>query len=491
MPPAPRIILLPALVALLGGCIAPRERLTFPEAALTSSPEARRYDTDANDRADFSLLLTDGRCVAVAYDDDEDGRDDRVYRLDALDDQVLPHVVLMLDSVPYHAAAQRWERGDWPWFAPPAKVIPPFPTMSGVIFTSLLRAPPLPGVINRYYDRDAAGVNNMIVRRSFGARHPWHRRLHYTAAYWENGLAFLQPRVWYPAEMARAFQAVDRSPDRVTLLYIASSSGMLSRYGRAGAEEVLDQVAPFCLQLLHARQGAVRISVLADHGHNYLEGRRVNVAAMLQEAGFRPVGRLRHELDVVVEQDGLVSYVGLHTRSAGPVAEAMAARAEVQLVAHLEQDQVMVRNAHGAAAIDERDGRLRYRTIDHDVLGYESVVRQLADAGLADADGFASPDDWLTVTADHPYPDAPVRLWRAFHGLVVNTPDVMVCLADGYCGGIAMFEWFIRMKSTHGGIDQINSATFLLDMTGRAPPVLRSDQVLHAILPGYEPRTQR
>lgn len=476
------------LAASLASCALPSEHLSFPPRAVVKSDHRWQYDVSGDGRADFSLRIGGGgRCDVIAYDDDEDGKDDRVYRLSDYDPARVPHVILMLDSIPYRTVSERYQRGDWPWFPPPVKVIPPFPSMSAVVFSTTLHAPPQPGMINRYYDRRTGAVNNRIVKRSLGAQEPWLRMVHYHARYWENGLAFLRPLRWFAAEMARAKRAVDESPDRVTILYIASSSGMLSRYGEQGAQEVLDALERFCVGLLFERQGAIKISILADHGHNYLPGRRVDLDRPLVAAGYRVTDRIREDRDIVSDRDGLVNYAGFHTRKAGAVSDILARQPHVQFVAFMRGEEVIFRTPQGDASIAKREGRYRYRPETGDPLGYAPVVAKLTAEGRATEDGFVSSGDWFRATKDLHFPDAPHRLWQAFHGEVVNPPDVMLALDDGYCAGIGAFETFIRMKSTHGGLDQINSATFLLDMAGRAREDLRSEDVLRTIAPGYSP----
>jgi hypothetical protein len=82
----------------------------------------------------------------------------------------------------------------------------------------------------------------------------------------------------------------------------------------------------------------------------------------------------------------------------------------------------------------------------------------------------------------------PYRLWQALHELVVSPPDLIVFFKNGYCGGIEMFECFIRMQSTHGGIDQLNSATFVMSTRGDIEGPLRIRDVMPRLVPGYEPR---
>ncbi len=82
------------------------------------------------------------------------------------------------------------------------------------------------------------------------------------------------------------------SPNQVTLVYITSASGMACKYGREGIDEVLDGAARLCLQLLYERHGAIRISVMADHGHNMVASKNIDVEKLLRAGGFKPGNRL-------------------------------------------------------------------------------------------------------------------------------------------------------------------------------------------------------
>ena len=67
-------------------------------------------------------------------------------------------------------------------------------------------------------------------------------------------------------------------------------------------------------------------------------------------------------------------------------------------------------------------------------------------------------------------------------------PRVMFTTKDGYCAGLTGYEKYITMESTHGGLNQINSATFLMSMTdGRVTGPMRSRDILSHIEPGFEP----
>ena len=107
------------------------------------------------------------------------------------------------------------------------------------------------------------------------------------------------------------------------------------------------------------------------------------------------------------------------------------------------------------------------------------------------ADGFASENVWFHRTLDHPWPNAPRRVWNALHGRFINPSTVLLSIRDGYYAGDPAFEKYIKMASTHGGLNQINSATFAMTMTGRLTKAVRHEDVIGTIEPGYEPRVQR
>lgn len=478
------------LTALAAAGCAPSARLSFPAEPLVQDEKQRGYDTDDSGRVDFALLTDDaGRWDLLGYDDDEDGAFDRLYRLSEYDAEAVPHVVIMLDSISFATVNERYRQGDLPWFHPPAKVIAPAPNMSEVIFGMLLHAAPQPGLTHRYFDRRTGRMENLIAQMAMGRPLPMERLLDYHAAFEEGGLSYLNPRDWYGAELRRVKQTVDDNPRPLTLAYLYSSTGMVCKFGEAGANEVLEGVERLCLQLLHERRGAIQISLLADHGHTYIPPQRVDIAAHLVKSGWRVTDSPRGERDVAMDSGGLVGYAGLYTRRPAEVSRTMLELSPVQMTAYLSGGRVIVRSAAGEAAIERRDGRYRYQELTADVLGYAPVVAQLAD--VADEDGFIAPDDWLAATADHQIPDAPYRLWQAFHEMVISPPDLIVFFANGYCGGIEMFEWFIDMESTHGGIDQLNSATFVMSTREGIKGPLRIRDVMPRLVPGYQPQVRQ
>ncbi len=480
-----------AVCGFLIGC-STATKLYFPTAALSRTPREISYDVTGNGRADFALQAeVDNRLTSLAYAHEEDGRFDRIYRIQDYAADSVPHLIILLDSIPYQCVVDFYTAGHFSWFPPPQKVIAPFPSLSAVAYNQILQAPPLAGTNNYFYDQRINRIYNRFWEFSAGHKDPWQRYLHYNASYMREGLGFIDTRAVFRRELASIKQIFDDSPDRVTIVYVVSSASMVCRYGRHGVEECLREVERLCLQLLWERQGAMKISLLADHGHNLVPSQFVSIPNMLREAGYAVGDRITSDTDVVIDTEGLATFAGLHTRRPAAVADVLLRQPEMQLALYMAGDRVIVRDTAGAAAIEGKEGKLRYVALDRDVLNYLPVQGMLAAAGKADADGFISRDDWFAATVDHEWPDAPARIWEAFHGQVVCPSDLMITLKDGSMSGFPLFRAFIDMASSHGALNQQNTATFLLSMTGRATRPLRSAEILQTIEPGYRPAIRR
>jgi hypothetical protein len=465
------------------GCQAPSERLTFPAAPLSRTADGWFYDVHHRGYPDFALLPDEkGKLDILAYDNGNHCLEYR-YRLSNYRDEDVPHLIVLLDSIPFHSVLEHYQAGDFPWFDPPQKVIAPFPAMTEVSFEALFHGPPLPGLLDYHFDREANDTVNLVWSRVWGYQHPFERRYDYELTYADAGISYLDPRPWYAAEMAKIKKAVDENPSKITVAYVVGSSGMLSRYGKPGLEECLAQFQQLCLQLLYERHGAIKISVLSDHGHNLMRSRNMPVQKTLEDAGFHCVEQLHGPNDVVLELNGLVTFASMYTSQPAKVAQTMLRRPEVELGMYMDGERVIVRNASGAAAIDGRRGKLRYTPISADVLDYKSLLDHLAATGKVSPDGFISDEDWFAATVDQQWPDAPRRLWTAFHSEARNTPDVMFSIRDGDCAGAPSLVGFIDMASTHGGLNQVNSAAFVMSMTHGMNSPKRTGEVLQTLEP--------
>src|SRR6266576_2957593 len=110
-----RIHLIPLFAsALLLGCRSTLEHLTFPTSPMCHTEAGDWYDVNHNGKADFGVLKDEhGKVDVLAYDDDEDGKPDRIYRLSDYTNESVPHLIILLDSVPFTEVAKRYAAGEF------------------------------------------------------------------------------------------------------------------------------------------------------------------------------------------------------------------------------------------------------------------------------------------------------------------------------------------------------------------------------------------
>src|SRR5450432_1670541 len=116
--------------AVLMGCSTPSGRLTFPRAPIESTPIVEWFNVDG--RKDFAITYANGQADQLLYDDDGDGKPDRIYRLADYSNDDGPQVILLLDSIPFETMKERFDRGDFRWFSQPQKMIAPFPSLTEI-----------------------------------------------------------------------------------------------------------------------------------------------------------------------------------------------------------------------------------------------------------------------------------------------------------------------------------------------------------------------
>src|ERR1043166_1448782 len=88
------------VISLLMGCRGAVDHLTFPTSPIRHTADGDWYDVNHNGKADFGVLRdSSGKVNVLAYDDDEDGTPDRIYRLSDYANESVPHLVILLDSI--------------------------------------------------------------------------------------------------------------------------------------------------------------------------------------------------------------------------------------------------------------------------------------------------------------------------------------------------------------------------------------------------------
>jgi len=477
----------PAMV-LAGGCAGP---LRFPAEPLdvtaADTGERLAYDTDADGEADYVAVANEaGRITRIGYAP-SGGEPEALVDLDAVPAARCRHVVLILDGIGYETVRAYREAGHLRLFHPPARVISTFPAMTDLALADVFRSVRPLGYEARYFDhranRMAGGDGDYLALLN----EDWVRCTDYRASALMDPLSYLFPQHYFKEEMKALVDLLARRDRPVVVAYLVSTAGLGTKHLRQGQREILRALDRLAHQLVWQSRGLVKVTVFSDHGHQLVPAEWIDFRTFLRQRGWRVTERLERPKDVVVIDYGLVTYASFATRDRAGLAEALLEREGVDLVAYPAHEAVAVRSDEGMARIERRGGRYRYVPETGDPLRLADVVEQARDDGLAEADGFLDGRAWLRLTYRHTYPDAVVRLWRAFHGLSEHVPDVIASLSDGYSAGLpSRAARFPEGASTHGDLGRKSSTAFVMSTAGPIPESARPLRArdLPAVLPG-------
>lgn len=509
-------------VALLGvllpACAGPGPRY-FPPAPLwnETGPDGtivRAFDIDGDGRAEYREAIgASGMVQRLEFDTDGDGEIDEIaWRSGALPvvalepceananatprrpaaDPAARHLLIVLDSTPFEIVRDLWSQGRLRLFGPPSRIIAPFPVMTDPCLAEFFGASPCLGVESKYYDgrRLRAGMHNYLKERNA----PWLAAIDYHLPPDTHGWAYIFPGMWFRHDLGRVERYVLARNQGDFSAYVVGTSGLGAQRGRDGHLAALVEVERLCQGLLYRTRGRLEITLLSDHGHNLRPSRRISLLEQLQRCGYRAGDRLETPQDVVVPEFGLVSCVAIYTRSPAAVARDVVGFEGVELACYAERPgpaadgadrvrrgRVMVLSRDGRASIEREADSFRYVPVQGDPLELATVIEDLRLRGRLDGRGFAADSEWLAATIEHEYPDPLYRLWRAFDGLFIHTPDVLVSLADGYYAGSRRMADFIAMKAVHGNLNRLGSSGFVMTTAGPLPPVLRMTQARAAL----------
>jgi hypothetical protein len=470
---------------LLTWCLGCASTPRFP-APLPDSPGApdrtRAFDLNHDRVADYWQTLDGaGRVRTIRFADNQ-GAAGHAVDLDAVEPAAVPHFVILLDGVPYEVVADLYARGALRLFHPPSRVICCYPGMTDLALSDLMHVGPCPAYQARRYDRDQHKVvagNDAYLNAT---NSPWVSSMAYRCSFWWDALVYLNPQMVFDHELRRIEQTFADINTGTAYAYSVGTAGLGTRGGRAAIEEYLRAIDALCERIMFERRGRVNFTLAADHGHNLVVNKLISFDAALAAGGYQRQKSISSAKDVVIIDYGLVTYAEVYTREPAGVAACLLNHPDVKLAMYPAGDEIVVQSPAGRARIARTPHGFAYTCLDADPLELRPILDQLADANQVHADGGIDPDALFAATIDHTYPDPLRRTWRAFHGLVVHPPDLVIDLRDGACYGSRFFHTMVgEMTSTHGGLNAANATTFVLTTLGPLPADLRSADVLPAL----------
>ncbi len=361
-------------------------------------------------------------------------------------------------------------------YFPVSRMVSSFPSTSDVAWTEIFGDRPLPGYQRTYYS-EAANMQIAIDGVSTSMEHE--RQMNWQV---QDGflraMGYVFPSQMYAYEvndMIKHFRDANNTGGNYYAYIRASDDAqhmnrdiftLLCRLDR--------QLQELCADYKKREGRDLEIVILSDHGNNHAgRGKRVEIRAFLENAGYRITKSLKNEKDVVLPTTGIESWVEVHNLPGETTNLA-------QLLTHLEgvdvvtarvPDQTnhfLVMNSKGERATIEWNperNTFRYTAEQGDPINYQPVIEILRQKNLLDRDGFATADDWMAGTLAHHYPLAPERIVRGLTQVTLNPATILLSLKNSHVHD----EWLVNEGSelvslggTHGALDDVNSDGIVL-----------------------------
>ncbi|MEJ2744579.1 MAG: alkaline phosphatase family protein [bacterium] len=479
----------------LGAKEFPKPSVFYSEGISSAAIAGWDYDINDNGKVDYRKKDLDNDGVVDFYyiDRDFDGSFETITDKSTLPKEALRHLIVCVDSTPYSFMTELWRDGHFRDFHQPSRLISTFPSDTNPAMTEIFGTGKTPGIEDRYYDREehkiVGGKWDHIVRKNRLTDASFHGVFDYEQHPRYGALMYVAPYLVSDHDLKRFRRAFwrcyfSKPPDEPIILYVGSTDAIGHKCGREGLKRQLLKLERILDEIVCATGGTLRISLFSDHGNNLVNSdTMIDLESHLAKHGFRLATALTKEGDVVVPRFGLVGDVCLYTdeENKGPLAEALTSLDGVDFAIYEEGGETVVVSARGRAKIGRRDDRYRYRMIEGDPLGLADAIKELDDYENIDADGFADDDLWFEAMEGHVYPDILRRAMDAMTNHVVNRPDVMLSLKEGFCCGSGAFGKLIDLKGTHGSASAAQSLGMAMSNVEPLPDYIRGSDLMQLL----------
>lgn len=403
------------------------------------------------------------------------------------------HLIICVDGVSFSTIERMRAAGRFKLFRQPARMLAPFPTLTNVAMTEILKpagAGGAAGYEDSYFDVGRNKMRGGLLDRFRGDRfikNSFRSLFDYHPSALKSGFGYAAPPLSTYAEaltdLVRLKQKFRSSREPVFFAYTGASDSIAHLGGEWMLRSFLARLDDAVEDLVREAGGGVEVTIFSDHGNDFSGYRRAPLKSALRRAGFKLEGRLKDDRSVVLPQFGLVGSAVMWTREGneGRLASTCAQVRGVDFAAYQGGGVVHVISRRGRAEIERRGGRYRYRAPAGDPLELNGTLDALARQGKVDQQGFVADADWFAATVEGARPDAVRRVYEGAGAHVRNRADVIVNLADGYYTGSTTLDVFAFLQATHGSISPRQSFGFVISTNRDLPRTLRARDVWAAI----------
>ncbi len=391
-----------------------------------AGPVVRNVDVDGDGRTDrFEIVAADGSLERSTEAPLPGSDPDRV-------------LVVAIDAVPYEVFADLQREGLFKPFFPASRMVAPFPSLTNISFTALLKTRPSAAYEDRFYDpvdnRIGGGMMDRLTNRYKGFA-GFHSLFDWEEPHLWGGAAYFVPERVSWAELMEFERQLDSRDGPEIVLYLGSPDPLGHMRGREALKEYLRQVDRLLDAYLIQGGGARRVVLFSDHGMSDAPSQRFELDRALEEGGFNLRDRIESPEDVVAPAYGLVGSIQLYTwcGTEEAVARAVARQPGADFAVWLDSDSMRAVDIGG-------DARLQDRPSDE-------------------------------------YPNLIERVHRALTNHTQRPASVLVSLDDGYHYGSRFFDGIVKLQGTHGSARHTSSVGFFASNVDRTPEWLAAEEV--------------
>ncbi len=403
------------------------------------------------------------------------------------------HLILCVDGVGFSMIERMRGEGHFKSFNSPSRMIAPFPTLTNIAMTEILRpvgAGETSGYEDNFYDVERNRLRGGLVERfndkSF-VQGTFRELFDYHPSALKSGLGYAAPPVSTYLEalsdLVRLRQKFNGSKDETYFAYTGASDSLAHVGGERLLRSFLARLDDTLKDIVQDHAESVDVTIFSDHGNHFRKYRRADLQSALREANFKLQSKLQDERSVVMPQFGLVGCAVLFTNETNEarLATSLIRVRGVDFAAFEKSGVVFVINRHGEARIERRGDRLRYLSERGDPVELNSIVAELKASGETDANGFVTEENWFQATHTNPRTDAVRRIYEGATKHARNRANVILNFEDGYYVGSRTLDLFTFLQATHGNLGQEQSFGFVMSTKKELPSFVPAAELWQTI----------
>lgn len=403
------------------------------------------------------------------------------------------HLIICVDGVAFTTIEEMRAEGRFKLFRAPSRMIAPFPSLTNLALSEIMKpagASEAVGYEDNYFDAAQNRMRGGLLDRFRGGRFikgTFRELFDYHPSALKSGLGYVAPPVSTYLEsltdLLRLKQKFRSTSEPVFFAYTGASDSLAHLGGEGLLKKFLNRLDETIIDLVRAEGGRVEVTIFSDHGNDFKKYRRVSLKSALRGANFKLHDKLKDERSVVLPQFGLVGCALIWTKESNEarLAEVVARVRGVDFASYEKDGTVYVLNQKGAATIEQRGERFRYRAMRGDPFELMPLIESLKRQGKSDTEDFIADEEWFKATVESERPDVLRRVFAGVTAGVHHRANVLVNFADGYYTGSATLDVFAFLQATHGNLGAQQSFGFVMSSTADFPSYLRARDVWRAI----------